>query len=100
MSETKPPVPSFTPDTSTQKVPMVEDAWKTRDPDRVMFVYTEDTRWCNRTEFTVGREQVRQFLIRKWAKELDYRLIEEPWAFSGTRYVVRFAYEWHDDFWS
>ena len=95
--ETKPPVPPFTMETAAQKVRLAEDAWNTRDPDRVVLVYTEDTRWRNRAEFPVGREQVRRFLIRKWAKELDYRLIKELWACSGSRIAVRFAYEWHDD---
>lgn len=94
--ETKPPVPPFSQETATQKVRMAEDAWNTRDPDRVVLVYTEDTRWRNRAEFPEGREQVRQFLQRKWAKELDYRLIKELWACSGNRIAVRFAYEWHD----
>lgn len=95
--ETKPPLPPFTFETATQKTRMAEDAWNTRDPERVSLVYTEDTRWRNRAEFPVGREQVRQFLARKWAKELDYRLIKELWAWSGNRIAVRFAYEWHDD---
>jgi len=95
--ETKPPLPPFTPETAAQKVRMAEDAWNTRDPDKVVLVYTEDTRWRNRSEFPVGREQVRQFLVRKWAKELDYRLIKELWACAGNRIAVRFAYEWHDD---
>jgi nuclear transport factor 2 (NTF2) superfamily protein len=95
--ETRPPLPPFTSETGTQKVRLAEDAWNTRDPDRVVLVYTEDTRWRNRSEFPIGREQVRQFLIRKWAKELDYRLIKELWACSGNRIAVRFAYEWHDD---
>jgi nuclear transport factor 2 (NTF2) superfamily protein len=95
--EPKPPLPPFTDETAAQKVRMAEDAWNTRDPDRVVLVYTEDTRWRNRSEFPVGREQVRQFLVRKWAKELDYRLIKELWARSGNRIAVRFAYEWHDD---
>jgi nuclear transport factor 2 (NTF2) superfamily protein len=93
----KPPLPPFTQETAALKVRLAEDAWNTRDPDRVALVYTEDTRWRNRAEFPVGREQVRQFLQRKWAKELDYRLIKELWAFSGDRIAVRFAYEWHDD---
>jgi hypothetical protein len=86
-----------TPDTAAQKVRMAEDAWNSRDPDRVALVYTEDTRWRNRAEFPVGREQVRQFLARKWAKELDYRLIKELWACADHRIAVRFAYEWRDD---
>jgi len=95
--ETRPPLPPFTSETATQKVRLAEDAWNTRDPDRVVLVYTEDTRWRNRSEFPIGRDQVRQFLSRKWAKELDYRLIKELWACSGNRIAVRFAYEWHDD---
>lgn len=95
--ETKPPLPPFTHDTATQKVRMAEDAWNSRDPDRVVLVYTEDTLWRNRSEFPAGREQVRQFLQRKWARELDYRLIKELWAFLDNRIAVRFAYEWHDD---
>jgi hypothetical protein len=95
--ETKPPLPPFTHETATQKVRMAEDAWNTRDPERVALVYTEDTHWRNRVEFPVGREQVRQLLERKWAKELDYRLIKELWATTGNRIAVRFAYEWHDD---
>jgi hypothetical protein len=95
--ETKPPLPPFTYETATQKVRMAEDAWNTRDPERVALVYTEDTHWRNRVEFPVGREQVRQLLERKWAKELDYRLIKELWACTGNRIAVRFAYEWHDD---
>lgn len=95
--ETKPPLPPFTPETAAQKVRLAEDAWNSRDPARVVQVYTEDTRWRNRAEFPVGREQVRQFLARKWARELDYRLIKELWACSGNRIAVRFAYEWRDD---
>ncbi len=95
--ETKPPLPPFTPESAAQKVRMAEDAWNTRDPDRVVLVYTPDTRWRNRAEFPVGREQVREFLVRKWARELDYRLIKELWACAGARIAVRFAYEWHDD---
>ena len=95
--ETKPPLPPFTAETARQKVRMAEDAWNSRDPERVVLVYTEDTRWRNRAEFPVGREQVRQFLRRKWSRELDYRLIKELWAFTGNRIAVRFAYEWHDD---
>jgi len=95
--ETRPPLPPFTQDSAAQKVRMAEDAWNSRDPARVVQVYTEDTRWRNRAEFPVGREQVRAFLERKWARELDYRLIKELWAFDGARIAVRFAYEWHDD---
>jgi nuclear transport factor 2 (NTF2) superfamily protein len=95
--ETRPPLPPFTEETARQKVRMAEDAWNSRDADRVAGVYTEDTKWRNRAEFPVGREQVRQFLKRKWAKELDYRLIKELWAFGGGRIAVRFVYEWRDD---
>ena len=96
MSDLKPPLPPFNADTARQKVRMAEDAWNSRDPDRVVQVYTEDTRWRNRAEFPVGREAVRAFLQRKWAHELDYRLIKELWAFGGPRIGVRFAYELHD----
>ena len=95
--ETKPPLPPFTADSATQKVRMAEDAWNSRDPDRVVQVYTEDTAWRNRAEFPRGRNEVHAFLTRKWARELDYRLIKELWAFDGARIAVRFAYEWHDD---
>jgi nuclear transport factor 2 (NTF2) superfamily protein len=95
--DSKPPLPPFTVETAQRKVRMAEDAWNSRDPDRVVLVYTEDTRWRNRAEFPVGREQVREFLQRKWAKELDYRLIKALWACDGARIAVRFAYEWHDD---
>lgn len=95
--ETKPPLPPFTEDAARQKVRMAEDAWNTRDPASVVRVYTEDTRWRNRAEFPVGRAEVQRFLERKWARELDYRLIKELWACAGNRIAVRFAYEWHDD---
>ena len=94
--DTKPPVPPFTRESAAQKVRMAEDAWNSRDPARVSLVYTTDTRWRNRVEFPVGREQVRDLLQRKWARELDYRLIKELWAHDGNRIAVRFAYEWHD----
>ena len=97
MNEIKPPLPPYTDETARQKVRLAEDAWNSRDPDRVVQVYTHDTRWRNRSEFPVGREQVREFLQRKWARELDYRLIKALWAFGGARIGVRFAYEWHDD---
>ena len=93
----KPPLPPFTAESAAQKVRMAEDAWNSRDPERVSLVYTEDTLWRNRTEFPKGREEVKAFLQRKWAKELDYRLIKELWAFTENRIAVRFAYEWHDD---
>jgi hypothetical protein len=95
--ETKPPLPPFTLESAAQKVRMAEDAWNSRDPDRVVQVYTENTLWRNRAEFPVGREQVHAFLQRKWTKELDYRLIKELWATTDNRIAVRFAYEWHDD---
>ncbi len=97
MSESRPPLPPFTAETARQKVRMAEDAWNSRDPDRVVGVYTEETRWRNRAEFPVGRAQVKEFLQRKWARELDYRLIKELWAYDGARIGVRFAYEFHDD---
>ena len=97
MEAPRPPLPPFSADTARQKVRLAEDAWNSRDPDRVVGVYTEDTQWRNRAEFPVGRAQVKQFLQRKWARELDYRLIKELWAFSGHRIAVRFAYEWHDE---
>lgn len=95
--EPRPPLPPFTLETAIQKVRMAEDAWNSRDPDRVIQVYTEDTVWRNRAEFPVGRAEVHQFLTRKWARELDYRLIKEIWAFLDNKIAVRFAYEWHDD---
>jgi len=95
--DTKPPLPPFTRESAVLKVRLAEDAWNSRDPARVSLVYTQDTRWRNRVEFPVGREQVRELLQRKWARELDYRLIKELWAHDGNRIAVRFAYEWHDD---
>jgi len=95
--EQRPPLPPFTEATAVQKVRMAEDAWNSRDPDRVVGVYTDDTQWRNRSEFPRGRAEVKAFLQRKWARELDYRLIKELWAFTGNRIAVRFAYEWHDD---
>ena len=94
---TRPPLPPFNPDTATRKVRMAEDAWNTRDPERVSLAYTVDCCWRNRAEFPIGREQIVAFLRRKWARELDYRLIKELWAFTDHRIAVRFAYEWHDD---
>ena len=95
--ETKPPLPPFDADTAAQKVRMAEDAWNTRNPEKVSLAYTKDSVWRNRAEFLTGREEIRQFLTRKWAKELDYRLIKELWAFGENRIAVRFAYEWRDD---
>lgn len=90
-------VPPFTRETAIQKVRMAEDGWNSRDPQKVSLVYTEDCRWRNRAEFPVGRTEIVAFLARKWAKELDYRLIKELWSFTDDRIAVRFAYEWHDD---
>ena len=96
-NETRPPLPPFTREEAIQKVRMAEDGWNSRDPQRVSLVYTVDSQWRNRAEFPKGREQIVEFLTRKWAKELDYRLIKEIWAFEGNRIAVRFAYEWHDE---
>jgi len=93
----RPPLPPFDAATAAQKVRMAEDAWNTRDPVRVSLAYTPGSVWRNRSEFLSGRDAIVQFLTRKWAKELDYRLIKELWAFNGNRIAVRFAYEWHDD---
>ena len=94
---TRPPLPPFTRETAIQKVRLAEDGWNTRDPEKVALAYAIDSRWRNRAEFPNGRQEIIQFLKRKWAKELDYRLIKELWAFTGNRIAVRFAYEWHDD---
>jgi nuclear transport factor 2 (NTF2) superfamily protein len=95
--ETRPPLPPFTLESATQKVRLAEDGWNTRDPQRVALAYSEDTHWRNRAEFVDGRDAARALLERKWARELDYRLIKELWAFAGSRIAVRFAYEWRDD---
>lgn len=95
--DTRPPLPPFTAASAAEKVRLAEDAWNSRDPDRVVRVYTEDTRWRNRAEFPVGRDAVHAFLRRKWDRELDYRLIKALWAHGDDRIAVRFAYEWHDD---
>ncbi len=97
MSEQRPPLPPFTRDTAIRKVRLAEDGWNSRDPARVALAYTVDSKWRNRAEFPVGREQIVEFLTRKWRRELDYRLIKELWAFADNRIAVRFAYEWHDD---
>ena len=97
MSDPRPPSPSFTPETAALKVRLAENDWNTRDPDRVAAAYTEDSHWRNRAEFIEGRAAIVAFLARKWAKELDYRLIKELWAFTADRFAVRFAYEWRDD---
>lgn len=92
----KPPLPPFTIETAIRKVRMAEDGWNSRDPDRVALAYTPDSEWRNRAEFPKGRSEIISFLTDKWARELDYRLIKEIWAFTGNRIAVRFAYEWHD----
>ena len=94
---TRPPLPPFTRETAMQKVRSAEDGWNSREPERVSLAYSVDSRWRNRSEFIQGRQEIVAFLRRKWAKELDYRLIKELWAFDGDRIAVRFAYEWHDD---
>jgi uncharacterized protein len=96
-NEQRPPLPPFTRETAIKKVRLAEDAWNTREPGRVALAYTVDSRWRNRAEFIHGRDEIVGFLTRKWARELDYRLIKELWAFEGNRIAVRFAYEWHDD---
>jgi nuclear transport factor 2 (NTF2) superfamily protein len=93
----RPPLPPFTPENARQKVRMAEDAWNSRDPARVALAYTPDSRWRNRAEFIEGRAAIEAFLVRKWNRELEYRLIKELWATAGNRIAVRFAYEWHDD---
>ena len=93
----RPPFPPFDADTAAQKARMAEDAWNSRDPARVALAYAEDSRWRNRAEFITGRAEIEAFLTRKWARELDYRLIKEVWGFRLNRMAVRFAYEWRDD---
>lgn len=93
----RPPLPPFTEETAREKVRLAEDGWNSRDPDKVALAYTQDTIWRNRAEFPRGRAEVQAFLTRKWAKELDYRLIKELWAFTENRIAVRYAYEYHDD---
>lgn len=93
----RPPLPPFTEETAKVKVRAAEDGWNSRDPEKVSLAYTVDSRWRNRAEFLQGREQIVAFLTRKWARELEYRLIKELWAFAGNRIAVRFAYEYRDD---
>ena len=93
----RPPLPPFTLETAAQKARLAEDAWNSRDPDKVSLAYTPDSIWRNRGEFLIGREAIVAFLTRKWVRELDYRLIKEVWAHDGNRIAVRFAYEWRDD---
>jgi len=92
----RPPLPPFTLETATLKVRLAEDAWNTRNPSAIALAYTPDSRWRNRSEFLQGREAIEAFLVRKWQRELDYRLIKELWGFRENRMAVRFAYEWHD----
>ena len=96
-NEQRPPLPPFTQETAAQKARLAENAWNSRDPARVALAYTPDSKWRNRAEFIHGREEIVAFLTRKWARELDYRLIKELWAFTDNRIAVRFAYEFHDD---
>jgi nuclear transport factor 2 (NTF2) superfamily protein len=95
--ESRPPLPPFTLESATRKVQAAEEAWNSRDPVRVSLAYTPDTEWRNRAEFVNGRDQVVEFLSRKWVRELDYRLKKQLWAFMDNRIAVRFEYEWHDD---
>jgi nuclear transport factor 2 (NTF2) superfamily protein len=97
MSDALPPLPPFTQETAIRKVRGAEDGWNSRDPTRVSLGYSRDSVWRNRAEFLTGRPAIVEFLTRKWARELDYRLIKELWAFTDNRIAVRFAYEWHDD---
>ncbi|HTR05359.1 MAG TPA: nuclear transport factor 2 family protein [Paraburkholderia sp.] len=96
-TEVRPPLPPFTRESAIQKVRAAEDGWNTRDPQRVSLAYTPQSVWRNRADFVTGREAIVAFLTRKWARERDYRLIKELWAFTDNRIAVRFAYEWHDD---
>ncbi len=96
-AESKPPFPPFTIDTARQKIQAAEDAWNSRDPERVSLAYTVDSEWRNRSQFINGRVAIREFLQEKWQKELDYRLKKELWCFMDNRIAVRFEYEWHDE---
>jgi nuclear transport factor 2 (NTF2) superfamily protein len=97
MTLNRPPLPPFSAETAAEKARLAEDAWNSRDPERVSLAYTEDSKWRNRAEFFSGRVAIVEFLTRKWQRELDYRLIKEIWAHTDNRIAVRFAYEWHDD---
>jgi uncharacterized protein len=97
MEEARPPLPPFDRESAAQKARLAENAWNTRSPARVALAYTPDSVWRNRSEFLRGRDEIVQFLTRKWNRELEYRLIKELWAFHENRIAVRFAYEWHDD---
>lgn len=96
ITSTRPPLPPFTAETAARKARLAEDAWNSRDPERVSLAYTPDSRWRNRSDFLTGRPAIVAFLEAKWRKELDYRLIKEVWAFTGDHIAVRFQYEWHD----
>jgi nuclear transport factor 2 (NTF2) superfamily protein len=96
-AQTRPPLPPFTRESAIEKVRLAEDGWNSRDAEKVSLAYTLDTRWRNRAEFAESREEAKDFLTRKWNKELDYRLIKELWAFTDNRIAVRYAYEWRDD---
>jgi nuclear transport factor 2 (NTF2) superfamily protein len=96
-AQTRPPLPPFTHESAIEKVRLAEDGWNSRDAQKVSLAYTLDTRWRNRAEFVENRDEAKDFLTRKWKKELDYRLIKELWAFTDNRIAVRYAYEWHDD---
>lgn len=96
-AQTRPPLPPFTRESAIQKVRLAEDGWNSRNAEKVSLAYTLDTQWRNRADFVENREEAKNFLIRKWNKELDYRLIKELWAFTDNRIAVRYAYEWHDD---
>jgi Uncharacterized protein conserved in bacteria len=93
----RPPLPPFTLETAVEKVRLAEDAWNSREPERVAIAYSPDSQWRNRAEFLEGRDAITVFLRRKWDRELEYRLVKELWAFNDDRIAVRFAYEWHDD---
>jgi len=96
-NEVRPPLPPFTRESAIEKVRLAEDGWNTRDAEKVSLAYSLDTKWRNRAEFTNGREEAKEFLARKWKKELEYRLVKELWAFTDNRIAVRYAYEWRDD---
>lgn len=95
--DTRPPLPPFTRDTAIEKIRLAEDGWNSRNPERIVLAYSPDTVWRNRAEFPRGRAEAQALLERKWARELDYRLIKELWSFDANRIAVRFVYEWHDD---
>lgn len=96
-TQQRPPLPPFTKESAIEKIRLAEDGWNSRDPDKVAMAYSENTRWRNRDEFINNRDEARAFLARKWAKELEYRLIKELWIYDGNRIAVRYAYEWHDE---